>query len=84
MQEIQKQGFDSWVRKIPWQRKWKSTLILLPGKFHRQRSLARYSPWGVKESNTTEATERSRARARSLSLSLSHTHTHTHTHHTLI
>ena len=78
MQEIQKQGFDSWVRKIPWQRKWKSTLILLPGKFHRQRSLARYSPWGVKESNTTEATERSRA----LSLALSHTHTHTH--HTLI
>ena len=79
MQEIQKQEFDSWVRKIPWQRKWKSTLILLPGKFHGQRSLASYSPCGVKESNTTEATELSL----SLSLSLTHTHTHTHTHHTL-
>ena len=28
--------------------------ILLPGKFHGQRSLAGYSPWGHKESNTTE------------------------------
>ena len=28
--------------------------VFLPGKFHRQRSLAGYSPWGRKESNTTE------------------------------
>ena len=76
MQEIQKQEFDSWVRKIPWQRKWKSTLILLPGKFHGQRSLASYSPCGVKESNTIEATELSLSLPLSLSLSLSHTHTH--------
>ena len=26
----------------------------LPGKFHGQRSLADYSPWGCKESDTTE------------------------------
>ena len=26
----------------------------LPGKFHGQRSLAGYSPWGHKESDTTE------------------------------
>ena len=26
----------------------------LPGKFHEQRSLAGYSPWGGKESNTTK------------------------------
>ena len=41
-------------RKIPWRRKWQPTLVLLPGKFHGQRSLAGYSPWGLKESNTTE------------------------------
>ena len=31
--------------------------MVLPGEAHGQRSLARYSPWGCKESNTTEATE---------------------------
>ena len=44
----------------------------MPEKFHGQRSLAGYSPWGYKEPNTTEHT---------------HTHTQTHTHtntHTLI
>ena len=30
------------------------TLILLPGKFHGLRSLVGYSPWGCKESDTTE------------------------------
>ena len=33
-----------------------STLVFLPGKSHGQRSLAGYSPWGGKESNTTEVT----------------------------
>ena len=28
--------------------------VYLPGKSHRQRSLAGYSPWGHKESDTTE------------------------------
>ena len=28
--------------------------ILLPGKFHGQRSLVGYSPWGGKESDMTE------------------------------
>ena len=28
--------------------------ILLPGKFHGLRSLVGYSPWGRKESDTTE------------------------------
>ena len=40
--------------------------IFLPGDFHGQRSLVGYSPWGCKESDTTE-------------LSPPHTHTHTHT-----
>ena len=30
------------------------TLVFLPGKFHRQSSLAGYSPWGQKESHMTE------------------------------
>ena len=40
--------------KIPWRRKWQPTSALLPGKSHGQRSLAGYSPWGRKESDTTE------------------------------
>ena len=39
-------GFDPWVRKFPWRRKWQPTPAFLPGKFHGQRSLAGYSPWG--------------------------------------
>ena len=46
--------FDPWVGKIPWRRKWQSTPVLLPGKSHGQRSLVGYSPWGRKESDTTE------------------------------
>ena len=40
--------FDPWVRKIPWRRKWQPTPIFLLGKYHGQRSLADYSPWGRK------------------------------------
>ena len=47
-------GSDPWVGKIPWRRKWQSTPGLLPGKSHGQRSLVGYSPWGLKESDTTE------------------------------
>ena len=47
-------GFDSWVRKISWRRKWQPTPALLPGKSHGWRSLVGYSPWSRKESDTTE------------------------------
>ena len=46
--------FNPWVRKIPWRRKWQPTPVFLPGKSHGQRSLVGYSPWGYKESGTTE------------------------------
>ena len=46
--------FDPWVRKIPWRRKHQPTPVILPGEFHGQRSLVGYSPWGHKESDTTE------------------------------
>ena len=47
--------FDPWVGKIPWRRKWQPTSLFLPGESHGQRSLAGYSPWGHRESDTTEA-----------------------------
>ena len=37
-----------------WRRNRQPTPVLLPGKFHRLRSLVGYSPWGRKESDTTE------------------------------
>ena len=39
---------------IPWRREWQPTPVFLPGEFHGQRNLAGYSPWGHKESDTTE------------------------------
>ena len=47
-------GFDPWVGKIPWRRKWQPTPVFLPGESRRQRNLAGYSPWGHKESDMTE------------------------------
>jgi len=38
-------GFDPWIKKIPWSRKWELIPVFLPGKFHGQRSLEGYSPW---------------------------------------
>ena len=47
-------GLNRWVGKIPWRRKWQPTPVSLPGESHGQRSLVGYSPWGRKESDTTE------------------------------
>ena len=41
-------GFNPWIGKIPWRRKWQPTWVFLPGKSHGQRSLVGYSPWGCK------------------------------------
>ena len=54
MQEIQRYGFDPWVRKIPWRRLWPPTPVFLPGKSHGQRSLTGHSSWGHKQSDMTE------------------------------
>ena len=48
---------EIWVESLgqkTWRREWQSSPVFLPGKFHRQRSLAGYSPWGHKELDTTE------------------------------
>ena len=47
-------GFDPWVGKIPWKRKWQPTPVFLPGESHGWRSLVGYSPRGCKESDRTE------------------------------
>ena len=49
-------GFDAWVGKILWRRKWQPTPIFLPGNFHGQRSLTGYSPRGRQEWDMTEHT----------------------------
>ena len=40
-----RQGFNFWVRKIPWRRVWQPTPVFLPGEAHGQRSLVGYSSW---------------------------------------
>ena len=52
--QCRRPGFDPWAWKIPWRRKWQPTPVLLPGKSHGWRNLVGYSPWGHKESETTE------------------------------
>ena len=47
-------GFNPWVGKIPWRRKWQPTPVFLPEESQGRRSLVGYSPWGHKESDTTE------------------------------
>ena len=51
---VQEPRFDPCVRKIFWRRKLQPTPVFLPGESHGWRSLAGYSPWGHKESDTTE------------------------------
>ena len=42
-------GFSPWVGKIPWRRERLHTLVFWPREFY-----GLYSPWGRKESDTTE------------------------------
>ena len=46
--QCRRHGFNPWVRKIPWRRKWQPTPVFLPGESHAQRSLGGYSPWGLR------------------------------------
>ena len=52
--------WETWVqflgREDPLEKEMASTPVLLPGKSHGQRSLVGYSPWGRKESDTTDFT----------------------------
>ena len=55
------------LRRFLWKTTWQPTLVFLPEEFHQQRIVVGYSPWGLRESDTTEHAH-------------THTHTHTHTH----
>ena len=39
---LRRYGFDPWVGKIPWRRKWQPTPVFLSEKFQGQRSLTGY------------------------------------------
>ena len=52
--QCRRPGFDPWVEKIPWRRKWQHTSVLLHGNFHGWRSWVGYSPWDHKEADMTE------------------------------
>ena len=54
--QCRRHGFNPWVRKIPWRRKWQ-TLVCLPGKSHEQRSLVGYLHGLSKELDATEHTD---------------------------
>ena len=43
---------STWVRKVLWRRKWQSTPVFLPGKFHGQRSTWPATVHGVTKSQT--------------------------------
>ena len=45
---------EAWDSSKIFLRAWEPTPVFLPGESHGQRSLAGYSPWGYKESDTTE------------------------------
>ena len=47
--QVQSLGWE-----ISWRREWQPTPVFLPVEFQGQRSLEGYSPWGHKESDTTE------------------------------
>ena len=42
--DIKRQGFNTWVRRIPRRSTWQPTSVFLPGESRGQRSLVGYSP----------------------------------------
>ena len=45
---------DAKISEKVWRRQWQPTPVFLSGKSHGWRSLVVFSPWGRKESDTTE------------------------------
>ena len=51
---IQETQVQSLLWEDPLEKGMATHCSILPGEFHGQRSLSDYSPWGCKESDTTE------------------------------
>ena len=49
-------GFDPWVRKIPWRRKWLPTLVFLPGEFPWTEEPSRLQSMGLQRVEQVWAT----------------------------
>ena len=45
--EDKRHGFVSWVKKIPWRRKWQFTPVFLPGEFHWKEEPGRLQTIGA-------------------------------------
>ena len=52
--DVRNVGLIPGLGRFSCNRKWQPFPVFLPGKSHGQRSLEGYSPWGQKESDTTE------------------------------
>ena len=63
-------GFNPWVGKTSWRRKWQPTPVFLPGKSHGQSSLVGYSPWGRKQSDVIQQLNNNTVMIRTLTLYL--------------
>ena len=59
--------FVSWLDYVY---KWQPTPVFLPGESHGWRSLVDYSPWGHKDSDTTNATQHTAHKQVSLNLEM--------------
>ena len=55
---------ETWIQSLRWEDPLEKGMAthssILAWRIHGQRSLAGYSPWGCKESDTTEGTSHSR------------------------
>ena len=54
MQETQVPSLETQGREDPLEKGMATTPVFWPGDIHAERSLVGYSPWGHKESDTTE------------------------------
>ena len=49
--------FNTWVRKMPWRRKWQHIPVFLPERSHGRRNLVGYSSKDFKELHMTQHTK---------------------------
>ena len=50
--QSRRHGFDPWIRKIPWRRKWQPTWLFLLEKSQWTEESGGLTPWGRKKSQT--------------------------------